>query len=52
MRPKCGYCEDFQDDPELIFKHRGDYVCACCLESWEGLRYNHATKRFRRVVIE
>jgi len=45
--PECGYCNE--DDIELIFIHKGDWVCATCLLSWEGLYYNHATKRFRKV---
>lgn len=37
-------------DEELLFEHQGELVCSCCLESWEGLSFNHPTKRFRKVV--
>jgi len=41
----CGY-----DDEDLLFRHKGELTCASCLESWEGLRYNHSTNRFRKVT--
>ena len=47
--PRCGYCDE--EDREMIFIHQGDYTCACCLASWEGLYYNHATKRFRKIKV-
>jgi hypothetical protein len=49
VEPRCGYCYEY--DTELIFKHKGGLTCGVCLASWEGLEYNHATKRFRKVKV-
>ena len=47
IEPHCGYCDE--EDLGLIFKHKGAWVCSVCLTSWEGLEYNHGTKRFRKI---
>jgi hypothetical protein len=43
--PTCCYC----DTEESLFKHQGSYVCSSCLESWDKLKFNHLTKRYRKV---
>ena len=48
QEPRCAYGCGY-DDEEMLFRHKGELTCATCLESWEGLRYNHATKRYRKV---
>ena len=46
--PECAYGCGY-DDEEMLFRHKGELTCATCLESYEGIVYNHATKRYRKV---
>lgn len=50
-RPVCAYSQSHGCDEheENLFIHEGEFVCAGCLESYDGLRWNHTTKRFEKV---
>ena len=46
--PRCAYGCGY-DDKEMLFQHKGELTCATCLESYEGIVYNHVTKRYRKA---
>lgn len=44
-KPVCAY-DGCDENPENLFVHEEEFVCAGCLESHDGLRWNHVKRQF------